>query len=67
MVIRKVQEKKEGGRLAASLSDEREGEVQERGIVETVDEKWMEDREVKEEEKDKDVKVLTMSVRTMSL
>lgn len=53
--------------MAASLSDEREGEVQERGIVETVDEKWMEDREVKEEEKDKDVKVLTMSVRTMSL
>ena len=67
LVIRKVQEKKERERLTAILSDERDGEVQERGVIETVDEKQMEEREVKEEKKDEDVKVLTKSVRSMSL
>ena len=55
-MIRKVQEKKERESLTLNFSDEREGEVQERGVVETVDEKQMEEGEVKEEEKDKDVK-----------
>ena len=67
LVVRKVQEKKEGERIAASVNDKREYDVQERGVVEAVDEKWMEEREVKEEEKDEDVKVLTESVRRMSL
>lgn len=67
MVIRKVQEKKERKRLAADLSDETESEQQERGVVERMDEKQMEGGELKEEEQDKDVKVLTKSVRSMSL
>ncbi len=66
-MIRKVQEKKERERLAANLSDEREAEVQERGVVETRDEKQMADREVKEEEKAENVKVSTKSVESMSL
>lgn len=67
LVIRKVQEKKERESMTTNFSDEREGEVQERGVVETVDEKQAETRKVKEEEKDEDVKVLTKSVRSMSL
>lgn len=67
LVIRKVQEKKGEKRLAANWSDERDDEVQELGIVETVDEKQKEEREVKEEKKDEDVEVLTKSVRSMSL
>lgn len=67
LVIRKVQEKKERKRLAADLSDETESEQQERGVVERMDEKQMEGGELKEEEQDKDVKVLTKSVRSMSL
>ena len=67
MVIRKVQERKERERVAASLNDETMGEVQERGVIETVDEKQMEEQYVKGEEKNKDVKVLTKSVRSLSL
>ena len=66
-MIRKLQEKKEREGLAANLSDEREGEVQERGVVETMDEKQMADSELKEEEKAENVKVLTKSVESMSL
>ena len=65
--MRKVQEKKEREVIAANLSDDRVVEVQERGVVETVDEKEMEDREVRGEEKDEDVKVFTESVRSLSL
>lgn len=67
LVIRKVQEKKEREGLAANLSDEREGEVQERGVVETMDEKQIANREVKEEEKAENVKVSTKSIESMSL
>ena len=67
LVVRKVQEKKERVRPAATFSDGRESEVQERGVVEAVDEKWMEQREVEEEKRIEDVKVLTKSVRGMSL
>lgn len=66
-MIRKVQEKKERERVAANLSDERAGEVQERGVTETVDEKQMEEEYVKGKEKNEDVKVLTKSVRSLSL
>lgn len=66
-MIRKVQEKKERERVAAILSDERVGEVQERGVVEAVDEKQMEQEYVKGEEKIEDVTVLTKSVRSLSL
>ncbi len=66
-MIRKVQEKKEREGLAANLSDEREGEVQERGVVETMDEKQIANREVKEEEKAENVKVSTKSIESMSL
>ena len=67
LVVRKVQEKKGRERPAVTFNDEREGEVQERGVVEAVDEKWMEEREVEEEKRNEDVKVLTKSVRGMSL
>ena len=67
LVVRKVQEKKERERPAVTFNDERESEVQERGVVEAVDEKWMEEREVEEEKRNEDVKVLTKSVRGMSL
>ena len=67
LVVRKAQEKKEGERLAATLSDDRAGEKQERGVVDTLDEKQMDERERKEEEKDEDVKVLTKSVGSISL
>lgn len=66
-MIRKVQEKKERKRLAADLSDETESEQQERGVFERMDEKQMEGGKLKEEEQDKDVKVLTKSVRSISL
>lgn len=66
-MVRKVQEKKGRERPAVTFNDEREGEVQERGVVEAVDEKWMEEREVEEEKRNEDVKVLTKSVRGMSL
>lgn len=49
------------------MSDEREGEVQERGVVETMDEKQIANREVKEEEKAENVKVSTKSIESMSL
>lgn len=52
--------------MAATLSDEGENEAQERGVTEAVDEKRSEEREV-EEKKDEDVKILTKSVRSMSL
>ncbi|CAF9925469.1 hypothetical protein IMSHALPRED_006482 [Imshaugia aleurites] len=64
LVIRKVQEKKERERLAAVLINEGEGEGQERGVIEAADEKAM---EMNKEGKDEDVKVLTKSVRSMSL
>ena len=67
LVVRKVQEKKERESLTTNFSDEREGEVQERGVVETVDEKQAEARNVKEAEKGEDVKALAESVRSMSL
>lgn len=67
LVVRKVQEKRERERLAATLSDEGENEAQERGVTEAVDEKRTEEGEVKEEKKDEDVKILTKSVRSMSL
>ena len=70
LVVRKVQEMKEreGGSVAASFRDETVSEQQERGVVERVDEKEMEEEgEVKVEEKDVDVKVLTRSVRSLSL
>lgn len=66
-MIRKIQERKERESLTANSIDERDGEVQERGVVETVDEKQAEARKVKQEEKDGDVKVLTKSVGSMSL
>lgn len=53
--------------MAATLSDDRAGEKQERGVVDTLDEKQMDERERKEEEKDEDVKVLTKSVGSISL
>lgn len=53
--------------MAANLSDETESEQQERGVVETVDEKQMKKGCVEIEEKDADVKVLTRSVSGMSL
>lgn len=66
-MIRKSREKKERESLAANLSDETESEQQERGVVDTVDEKQMKKGCVKVEEKDEDVKVLTRSVSGMSL
>ena len=66
-MIRKVQEKQERKRLGADLSDETESEQQERGVVERMDKKQEGGREVKEEEHDKDLKVLTNSVSSMSL
>lgn len=66
-MIRKSREKKERESLAANLSDETESEQQERGVVETVDEKQMKKGCVEIEEKDADVKVLTRSVSGMSL
>ena len=59
-----MQEKKERERLAAVLINEGEGEGQERGVIEAADEKAM---EMNKEGKDEDVKVLTKSVRSMSL
>lgn len=53
--------------MAATLSDEGGNEAQERGVIEAVDEKRTQEREVEEEKKDEDVKVLTKSVRSMSL
>ena len=67
LVVRKVQEKKERERLAATWSDDRDAERPELGVVETLDEKQMEERQGKAEEKDEDVKVLTKSVRSVSL
>ena len=67
MVIRRVQEKKERERQTATLGDEREDEVQERGVVEAAEEKPMKEREVLAEKKDEDVQVLTKSVRSLSL
>ena len=72
LILRKVQEKQEGERLAAIPGNEREPEgqkpeEQERGVVEAVDEKPMKDREVLAEKKDEDVEILTNSVRSMSL
>ncbi len=72
-MIRKVQEKKERGRegCAANVRDVRDYDygVQESGTVETVDEKEIVERRVQEEKKKKneDVKVLTESVRSISL
>ena len=66
LIIRKVQEKQERERLAAIPSNEREPEVQERGVVETVDEKPMKVKEVDSEKRDEDVEVLIKSVRGMS-
>ena len=66
LVVRKVQEKKERKRLAAIVNDEREGNLQERGVIEAVNEQEMEEKEVKEEGKSGDVKVLTESARSMS-
>ncbi len=65
-MIRKVQERKEGEGFAANVSDVRDYDygVQESGTVE----KEIVEREVKEEAKEnEDVKVLTESVRSMSL
>ena len=67
MIIRKVQEKQERENLAAIVSNERESEGQERGVVEAVDEKPMKEREVQAEKNDEDIEVLTKSVRGMSL
>lgn len=53
--------------MAAYTGDEREAEVMERGVVETIGEKRMEGREMRDEEKDEDVRVLTESTRSMSL
>lgn len=53
--------------MAATLSDEGENEAQERGVIEEVDEKRTQEREAEEEKKDEDVKILTKSVRSMSL
>ncbi len=53
--------------VATDFNDEGVGEQQERGVVERVDEKQMEETEVKVEEKDEDVKVMTESVRSLSL
>ena len=66
-MIRKVQERKESERLAANVSGEREAGVQERGVSDAVDEKQMQGREPKEMQRNKDVEVLTKSVRSMSL
>ena len=66
LVIRRVQEKKERERQTATFSDEREDEVQERGVVEAAEEKPMKEREVLAEKKDEDVQVLTKSVRSLS-
>ena len=54
-------------RLAATWSDDREEKRPELGVVETLDEKLMEERQGKAEEKDEDVKVLTKSVGSVSL
>ena len=62
-MIRRVQEEKEREMIAANLSHERVIKLQERGVVEMIDEKEMEDRE----EKDVDVKAFTESVRSLSL
>ena len=51
--------------IAANLSDDKVGEVQEGGVAERVDEKEMEDREVRGEEKDEVMKVFTKSVRSL--
>ena len=67
LIIRKVQEKQERENLAAIVSNERESEGQERGVVEAVDEKPMKEREVQAEKNDEDIEVLTKSVRGMSL
>lgn len=67
LVIRKVQEKRERESLAASLREREEGEQQERGVIEAMGEKRIDARGVKKEEKGEDVKVLTKSVRSMSL
>ena len=66
LVIRKVQEKKERERLAPNLSNEGEGEQQDRGVVEDGDEGDEKQMEVKEKEKYEDVKLLTKSLRRMS-
>lgn len=59
---------REGGRVAADFNDEVVGEQQERGVAERVDEKQMEEEiEAKVEEKDEDMKVMTESVRSLSL
>lgn len=67
LIIRKVQEKQERERLAAIPSNERESEGQERGIVETVDEKPMKEREAQSEKNNEDVEVLVKSIRGISL
>lgn len=53
--------------MAAALSDEGDNEAQERGVTEVVDEKRTRERGVEEEKKDEDVRILTKSVRSMSL
>ena len=67
LVVRKVQEKKERERLAANGHDEKEGEMQERGTVEAMNEQGMKEEEVKGVEKYEGVNVLTESIRSMSL
>ena len=67
LMIRKVQKKKERKMITINLSDEGLGEVQERGVFETVNEKEMENRGIRGEEKDEDVKVFTESVSGLEL
>ena len=59
---------REGGRVAAGFNDEGVGEQQEPGVIKGVDKKQMEEEiEVKVEEKDEDIKVITESIRSLSL
>ena len=67
LVVRKVQEKKEREGLAANGYDEKEGELQERGVVEAMDEQDMKGEEVKDVGKYEDVKVSTKSAMSLSL
>lgn len=50
-----------------NLTNEKMNEMQKREIVETVNKKKMEEREMRGEKKDEDVKVFAKSVRSLSL
>ena len=66
-MIRKIQKKKEKKMITINLSEEGVGEVQERGVFETVNEKEMENRKIRAEGKDEDVKVFTESISGLEL